>query len=446
MNKTRRRLIFYLSLLAFGVTGWSLTFLAVGYNFDWQNYRWIKTGSISLKTSQKAEIFVNQKLLGMTSLLANFFSQDNLFPGEYQLKAQSRKRQSWAKTVAVQEGRVTDFPRVVLWPQSLTWEKIIERSEDFSLSPDGQTIAFAQKNQIIFVDLKKREIVFSLPLTEKLKSLPALTWSLDTPRLLIGLTPFPLLIDFHQKKVEKLAQPAFLVQDKTLWTEDFLYGQQSLTKNLQKYNLTNNQFVFLPFAVSSWKMREGVIWGLTAGDQPKLFRWFFQENGFAAEFMDLSLSVNDRLRLVERAEKDFYFLIGSRLYRWDTKKFWLLAEQVKEAAISPSGWILAWINEHNELWTIGIKENLYQPQRQLGEKKLLLKSDQRLSGLYWYFDSGQLIFQQENKIMALEEDNRGGSNLHLLEKIQAPDRFGYYAENNTLWLWRSGQLLIAPLN
>lgn len=116
MTKGTRRLMFYFAVAVFIGASYVAILYAQGYKYSAQEHRFIRTGAISLNANADAKVFVDDELSGTTSFLANRFSVDGLLPGQYSIRLQRDNYSSWQKMPTVQEGFVTDFPRVLILP------------------------------------------------------------------------------------------------------------------------------------------------------------------------------------------------------------------------------------------------------------------------------------------------------------------------------------------
>jgi len=118
MKKRNRRIAFYICAVIFVVLGYVTILYAQGYKYSFNDGKFLRTGAISLKANTDAKVFVQDVLEGTTSFLTDSFSKGRLLPGRYTVKLEKEDYSSWKKTVVVEEGKVTDFPRVLLLPQS----------------------------------------------------------------------------------------------------------------------------------------------------------------------------------------------------------------------------------------------------------------------------------------------------------------------------------------
>ncbi|HZZ99343.1 MAG TPA: hypothetical protein VFK07_01360 [Candidatus Paceibacterota bacterium] len=118
MKRKTRRIIFFCSLAAFLIASYVVILYAQGYQYDFSNYQFIRTGAIYLKVNTDAHVLLNGVEKGTTSFLGNSASLDGLLPGTYTVSVQKKGYSSWQKVAEVKEGYVDDYPNVLLLPES----------------------------------------------------------------------------------------------------------------------------------------------------------------------------------------------------------------------------------------------------------------------------------------------------------------------------------------
>ncbi|MBI2063026.1 MAG: hypothetical protein HYT61_02165 [Candidatus Yanofskybacteria bacterium] len=128
MSKKTKKLVFYIAVLVFIILSFLVMLFAFGYRYDFVQHRFFKTGSLELKTNVRAEVYINDKLIGNTSFLSNSFSKGQFLPRTYNLRLESDKFQPWKKLVKIEAGFLVSFPKIVLLPQNFESEIIASSS------------------------------------------------------------------------------------------------------------------------------------------------------------------------------------------------------------------------------------------------------------------------------------------------------------------------------
>lgn len=112
MTRTVRRLIFYAFVLIFLIITPPTILYAIGYSFDWENYKITQTGGLYFKTIPPAQIFLDGKSAGMTPRLIS-----QLAPGEYLVEIIQPGFIPWKKTLNVQPRLVLEARNIFLFPE-----------------------------------------------------------------------------------------------------------------------------------------------------------------------------------------------------------------------------------------------------------------------------------------------------------------------------------------
>ena len=87
---------------------------AQGYKYDFTARRFVLTGAVALTANTDATLSVADQTIGSLSLLSHRGGEDRLLPGSYSIRLERDGFTTWRKEAVVQEGLLTDFPRVLL--------------------------------------------------------------------------------------------------------------------------------------------------------------------------------------------------------------------------------------------------------------------------------------------------------------------------------------------
>lgn len=116
MKRRTRRILFWAAVLVFGVSSFVIIRYAQGYKYDFTAHRFVLTGAVAVTANTDADLFVADEPAGSLSLLAHRGGEDRLLPGSYGIRLERDGYVAWRKEAVVQEGLLTDFPRVLLLP------------------------------------------------------------------------------------------------------------------------------------------------------------------------------------------------------------------------------------------------------------------------------------------------------------------------------------------
>lgn len=139
MEKRTRRVLFCCCLVVFLLLAAGLVAYAFGYSFDYDNFIFVKTGSLSLRVNTSATVLINDRPAGDTSFINHSFSKTRLLPRTYHIKVQKEGYFTWQKAIESKAGFYIDFPRVVILPRSLPNETVASGAFALPLPVDNHT-------------------------------------------------------------------------------------------------------------------------------------------------------------------------------------------------------------------------------------------------------------------------------------------------------------------
>jgi hypothetical protein len=116
MKKRTRRILFWLAAMVFVVASWVAIRYAQGYAYDFASGSFVRTGAIAATVNTDAIFSIDDKNIGKTSFLGNRVGKEGLVPGTYDIRLTRDGYSAWRKSVQVEQGKLTDFPNVVLLP------------------------------------------------------------------------------------------------------------------------------------------------------------------------------------------------------------------------------------------------------------------------------------------------------------------------------------------
>lgn len=410
MQKSFRRKLFYLSVLTFIFLSVGVLAMAFGVTYDFSNNQLIKTGSIDLHTNVDAQIFLEDRPVGGTSLLGNSFSKRNLLPGLYALAVKQAGFNPWQKEVEVKVGLVTDFARVLLVSEKPFEEVVRSSLSAVFFSEHDRWVAYLRDNQLTILDVYNQESVYETKLTGlNLKKIKVF-WDPRYQKSLVHDGAGALVLDIGAKKTAVIKNiPAGFLNERTAFDGSKIYNRriQNKQKLLESFNLETGQVDLVAEDLDSFYLFGNKLFFVSNFDR-RPYLWHLAE-GRLESFPALLTVLGGPITKVDDANDQLYFLAGDKLYSTNTLETRLLAEGVKKFAISLDRYLLGWMTAQ-EVWIMGLKENLYQPQRKAGESKRLFTTSAILQDLAWHKDSGHLFLDTNQAAILIETDTRGGAN------------------------------------
>ncbi len=178
MRRKTRRGVFFVSLLIFIILSWLTVLYALGYEYDFVQNKFLKTGSFEISANTDAQIYINDELAGTTSsFLGKSFSKSRLLPRTFAVRVQNEKYQPWQKLVDIEAGVFTDFPRVVLIPQDPAEDAIASSSlkgvTSIQFDAKQGTVAVSNGLQVETLSLDNGQRVSLQPFIKSVFSLTA---------------------------------------------------------------------------------------------------------------------------------------------------------------------------------------------------------------------------------------------------------------------------------
>jgi len=180
-----RSFLFYLSLfIFFGGLPFILSF-ALGYKFNAQTLKFVKTGLIYIKTQPEgARIYLDGKLIPDKSPA----SIQELLPGVYKITLLLPKYYPWKSEVDVEAGKVSRIDKVILFPLRPDLQQLNQEGfSSFRVDIEKGAICYLdQENKIVYrsnLDGSNFEDIASLP--EKFGQINGWDVSADRSKLFV---------------------------------------------------------------------------------------------------------------------------------------------------------------------------------------------------------------------------------------------------------------------
>lgn len=124
-----------MAVVVFGIASYGVVRYAQGYKYDLASRTFVRTGAIAVTADTDAQLYIGDRLVGQLSFLGHRAGRDRLLPGSYTVRVVRDGWSPWHKEAVVQEGLLTDFPRVMLLP--LSDEQFPELESEFIAALEG---------------------------------------------------------------------------------------------------------------------------------------------------------------------------------------------------------------------------------------------------------------------------------------------------------------------
>jgi len=160
-----RSILFYLSLfLFFGLLPF-IIFFALGYKFNTQTLKFVKTGLIYIKTQpEKAKIYLNGKIIPKETPA----SLEELIPGVYKISLELEQHYPWKGEVYVEASKASRLDKIILFPLKPNLEQLSQREfTNFRINFERKLVYYLdQKEKVVYrsnLDASNFEDIASLP-------------------------------------------------------------------------------------------------------------------------------------------------------------------------------------------------------------------------------------------------------------------------------------------
>lgn len=180
-----RGLLFYLSVFIFCIGLPFILAFALGYKFNAQSLRFVKTGLIFVKTQPAgAKIYLNGKLVSEKSPA----SIQELLPGTYKVNLELAQHYPWKAQVEVEAGKVSRIDKVILFPKRPSFQQLNqEQFSSFRLDLERKLVYYLdQERKVVYrsnLDSSNFEDIASLP--DRLTQINGWEVSPDKRKLLV---------------------------------------------------------------------------------------------------------------------------------------------------------------------------------------------------------------------------------------------------------------------
>lgn len=171
MTKKTRIIILFFCVVCF--LGGALIIIpySMGYRFDFEKMRIIKTGGIYVRTFPSfEEVLVDSKIFGKSKLFSNDILFQSLLPGEHNVLIKKENYYDYYKNIEVEEGLVTKLEEVNLFKKNITYTTLPTNNDNETATPFNKEEKFIIKNNNLYYSNAKENI----NLTKTQKTVPVL--------------------------------------------------------------------------------------------------------------------------------------------------------------------------------------------------------------------------------------------------------------------------------
>ncbi len=432
MSKKKRKIIFFLFIIAFFIISFFTVSYAIGYrfNFTWPprlNQFLQKTGMINIETKPEGAMvyfdnnpkknFINN-LLDKNNYIKTPAKIKNVLPGEYKIKLKKDGYWEWEKRITVKPGKFTHLENIKLFKNTLPLKIINARSENNYSSPDKEYVLLPRDN-IIFNMKDNLRIEFATstfsskyikwsPDSEKVLTENKLIF-IDEPRNIITIKNAVNTENFSNLKWDKNGEGFYYQDQKNLnyYSLKEKKSKKILSGEFSDYFIQND-FVFIlkPKNLNENKpLNYQTVLEIFSEKEQKTIKTI--ELPYSPDY-EIKTIQNDLINIYDNRYNILYLINPFNPFT-PTKA---ILENVKEFNWNEANKLL--YTTGHEIWTWDPKNN---------EKKLITRLTSSIEKVLWHNSNNYIIYSTPNSINVIESDKkikRSLTRLIKLEKIQDP--------------------------
>lgn len=458
LPKTRRRVFFYASALAFFAIAPFLVLYSLGYVVNIQQRAVEKTGGIFIKTNQSGfTVLLNNGAIQKSSLLTHGLLLGNLPPDQYRLRIEKEGYRPWEKVVSVTQFTVREIRNIILFPDPLKIKEAVAWNDENDLeqifvSPKKNYAALELKNKrtnhasVLFFKTSENKITTQLPVSGTIQEI---IWNTAEDAILLA-------IGEHTREYKRLA-----LSDATLAPTPLFEKIITISENITKRRIAQADIKKIRFGdeannfIMLTKTGSLLLWNAATTSAAMLANgieefetlgntiFFVAKNGFAAlQSLSDNTTINlgrmgysltgSPTRALRTNRSDLFFKDGAGgLFfssRGGTQEFNLLETGVRDIALNGKEEKLFFLKQ-NAIGVLHLEDNPYQPFEKRGDTEIVFQSnDTAFLDAAWYErDNAHIILNTASGVFLLDTDIRGGP--HIVELNAWPAKKVFWNQN-----------------
>jgi len=456
MTKKTRTFLFLIVSFFFVLGAVSAVFYAQGYRFDFNNFKYLKTGGIFVKVSpSNAKVFLDGKLIGRTQFINDYLFSQSLLPKEYSLLIEKEGYSSWSKTFQVKETEVIEAKNIILFPKEIFFSQIKAKVDNF-YPVDGEKIIVqkliepGQPEEFSIYDPEKEEGARLEKINLFLSEHDFLDLRIINSRYLL------FLLQNKETEEEKYFFADLKEEDPSMQKLDFLskeakniflaesFGGSILFWQdgplLLKKSLDNNGFpiLFTNYEIKAFTLANNYFYLLS--DKGELLK-IDQNQSFPAQNLikePFDFKDDSYYELAVFGEKIF-LKEDESLYALDEneKNFKKIFGGIKKIKASPFGdKLLCQMQNEFEIYLL---EDIDTPfLKKAGGKIFISRFSQPIQSSDW-IENDYFVFANENKIILSEIDTRSDLNTYQIGEFNDP-KIWFCPKNKKIYILSNGSI------
>src|SRR3989344_7059580 len=388
MKRSTRRKILYGSIVFFLLACVGVLFYAQGYDFDPSNGHVSKTGGVSLVSNTSAEIYLDGKLTGNTSLLQHGFSQSRLLPGKHRIELRKTDYQTWSKEFMVSAGFVFDLGEAYLPRSQALIQTLLPDIKPVSYSSNNNYLVGWVGDDLVFYDLNRQQISVTLAQKENIDSTKLnIVWATDNQTAVLYDSKLAWAVDLGGQTYKVVNLPRTFLRSDTQLLAGRIYAlgsQKNTPNNLAYFDFNKTSSGTLANGVSSFLVDSGSVFFTSIASSTI---WQIKPNQInPVQLSETALPAKAKLIKIINTEEATIISADVGLFTLNVeKKLIKIADAVDNLTLSPDQAILVW-SVDKELWMLLLKSNPLRAELITGKPIFLLHKGETISNLFWLDD------------------------------------------------------------
>lgn len=418
MKKWVRKIYLFLAVLIFLSASAFFILLSLGYTYNFSKNRFEKTSVLYIKSYPRdSKIFLN----GKESKHVTPSEITHLKPNLYEIRIEKENYQTWKKTLLIKPRQTVFIEDISLFYNEPKIEIIKEGNfQELSISPDKQRLLFYDQDSrdINIFDLFENQII---NIETDIDKPEYGLWSSDNQKILlkIGEKYFISSVYLNEDLLAIGEYIKFSIYD-LKWDKfnsDLIYFSD-LRNNIYSFEISTQEFQLINIKnVLSYKPeKDKLFYILNDGEQDNLYLFDFKKK-LSKKLLPLNkisnnysfiLPYKDYICLLDK-DNDFLYLIDSNLEDYLIKTI----KEVRDAKWDLYNRMLL-INNNLEVWFYDITE----------KKEILVnRFSEQIDDCFWHRNNNHIFYIINEKLYAIELDNRDKKNIYNLDSVYNSDYF-----------------------
>ena len=428
MKKWVRKIYLFLAILIFLSASTFFILLSLGYTYNFSKNRFEKTSVLYIKSYPRdSKIFLNDK----ESKYITPSEITHLKPNLYKIRVEKENYQTWEKTLLIKPRQTVFIEDISLFYNEPETEIIKEGNfQGLSISPDKQRLLFydwdsrsintfdLSGNQIINIETEINQPEYNL-------------WSANNQKILlkIGEEYFISSVYLNEDLLALNKYIKFSIHD-LKWDKfnsDLIYFLD-LKNNVYSFVISTREFQLINI---------NNVWSYKP-EKDKLFYVLNNEGKDGLYLFDFKKQSSKKLLALDKISNNYSFILPHKDYIClldeDNDILYLIdpnledylvktIEEVRNAKLDLYNRMLL-MNNNLEIWFYDIAE-----KREI----LVNRFSQPIDDYFWHRNNNHVFYVINEKLYAIELDNRDKKNIYNLNSIYNSDYFLQNKKGNIVY-------------